>query len=202
MRAFGLREDRAIALPERRQAGPRRTRQRGAAKSGGHRDRGHHDQHAEHGEHAAPAEEVADQAGHRGAQQIAGHRARQRAADRDLAFFRADEIAGQAERDREYAAGADAGENAACEQQRERGRHRAENVGKPEQHQADDHQPRLAEHVGDGAEHGLDDGKGEGEGGGETGGGGDADAKNPRRHAAAPDRARGRTGLPKRSRAQ
>ena len=43
----------------------RRTRQRGAAKAGGHRDRGHHDEHAEHREHAAPAEEVADQAGQR-----------------------------------------------------------------------------------------------------------------------------------------
>ena len=42
---------------------------------------------------------------------------------------------------------------------------------------AHDHQPRLAEHVGDGAEHRLNDGKGEREGGGETGGGRDADRK-------------------------
>jgi hypothetical protein len=46
---------------------------------------------------AAPAEKVADQAGHRGTQQITGHGAGQRAAHRDLAFFRTDEIAGQAE---------------------------------------------------------------------------------------------------------
>ena len=39
--------------------------------------------------------------------------ARQRAADRDLPLLRADEIAGQAERDRKHAAGADAGEDAA-----------------------------------------------------------------------------------------
>src|SRR5207253_8702743 len=97
--------------------------------------------------------------------------------DRDLAFFGADKIAGQAERNREYAAGANAGENPACEQQRERRRHRAENVGKPEQHQADDHQPGFAEHVGHGAEHRLDDSKSEGEDSRETGGGGDADGK-------------------------
>ena len=133
--------------------------------------------HAEHGKHAAPAEEIADQAGHRGAQQIAGHGARQRAPDRDLPLFRPDQIAGQAERDRKNAAGADAGKDARREQQPERRRHRAENVGNAQQHQAHDHQPRLAEQVGRRAEHRLDDRKGEGERGGETGGGRDADAK-------------------------
>ena len=43
-----------------------------------------------------------------------------------------------------------------------------------EQHQADDHQPRLAEQIGGGAQHRLDDRKGEGEAGGEAGGGRDA----------------------------
>ena len=108
--------------------------------------------HAQHGEHAAPAEKVADQAGHRSAEQIAGHGARQRAPDRDLALLGPDEIAGQPQRDRKHAAGADAGEDAGRKQQRKRGRHRAENVGEAEQRQADDHQPRLAEHVGDGAQ--------------------------------------------------
>ena len=45
--------------------------------------------------------------------QVAGHRARQRAADRDLALFRSHQIAGQPERHRKHAAGADAGKNAA-----------------------------------------------------------------------------------------
>ncbi len=132
---------------------------------------------AEHGQNAAPAEKVADQAGDRSAQQISGHRAHQRAPDRDLALFGPDQIAGQTERDRKYAAGADAGEDARREQQPERIRHRAENVGKAQQHQAHDHQPRLAEQIGGRAQHRLDDRKGEGEHGGEAGGGRDADAE-------------------------
>ena len=126
-------------------------RQRRAAETDGHRDRGQHDNQRQHREHAAPAEKVSDQAGHRSAQQIAGHGAGQRAPDRDLPLVGPDEIAGQPQRDRKHAARADAGQNAGRKQQRKRRRHRAENVGKTEQHQADDHQPGLAEQVGDGA---------------------------------------------------
>ena len=111
------------------------------------------------------------------AQQIAGHRAGQRAADRDLALCWTDEIAGQAHRHRKHAAGADAGKNARREQQRERRRQRAEDVGDPEQHQAHDHQPRLAEQVGGRAQHRLHDREGEGEHRGETRRGRDADAE-------------------------
>ena len=132
---------------------------------------------AQHGEHAAPAEKVSDQAGHRSAEQVTGHGARQRAPDRDLPLLGPDEIAGQPQRDRKHATRADAGQNAGRKQQRKRRRDRAENVGEAQQRQADDHQAGLAEHVGDGAQHGLDDGKGEGEDGGEAGGGRDADRK-------------------------
>ena len=133
--------------------------------------------HAEYGKNAAPTQEIADQAGDGGSQQVSGHGAHQRASDRDLAFFRPDQIAGETERNRKYAAGADPGKDARREQQPERRRHRAEDVGNTQQHQAHDHQPRLAEQIGRRAEHRLDDRKGEGEHGGETGGQRNADAK-------------------------
>ena len=119
-------------------------------------------------ENPAPTQQVADQAGSGRAQEIAGHGARQRSPYRDLALFGTDQIAGEAECDRKHAAGADTGENARCEQQRERSRHRTQNVGETEQHQAADHQPRLAEQVGRGADHRLHDGKGEREAGRKT----------------------------------
>ena len=137
----------------------------------------------------------------RGAQQISGHGAHQRASDRDLALVGPDQIAGQTERDRKYAAGADAGEDSRGEQQPERRRHRAENVGNAQQHQAHDHQPRLAEQIGGRAEHRLNDRKGEGEDGGETGGGRDADAEivgHMRQHRI--ERARRQAGRKRRER--
>jgi hypothetical protein len=87
-------------------------------KSKGDRDRRHHCQRAEHREHAAPAQEIADQAGQGRAQQIAGHRARQGASDRDLALLGPDEVAGQPESDRKYAAGADSRQDAGGKQHR------------------------------------------------------------------------------------
>ncbi len=54
------------------------------------------------------------------------------------------------------------------EQHPERRRHRAEDVGKTQQHQAHNHQPRLAEQIGRSTEHRLYDRKGEGEDGGEN----------------------------------
>ncbi len=155
-------------MPERRQACSWRVRQRVTAKAGRHRNRGHDDQRAEHRQHATPTEKVTDNAGEGSAQQIAGHGARQRSPDRDLALLGTDEIAGEAERDRKHAAGADPGKNARREQQGERGRHRAQDVGETEQHQAADHQPRLAEQVGRGPDHRLHDRKGEREHGRET----------------------------------
>ena len=55
--------------------------------------------------HAAPAEQVADHAGARGAQEIAAHGGKQQLADRDLALRDRNAVAGECERDREYAAG-------------------------------------------------------------------------------------------------
>ena len=47
------------------------------------------------------------------------------------------------------------------EQHRKRSRERAENVGKSQQHQANHHQPRLAEQIGGRAQYRLYDGEGE-----------------------------------------
>ena len=151
--------------------------QRRAAKARGDSDRGDDHQNAKDGQNAAPPQEVADQAGDRRAQQVSRHGAHQRAPDRDLAFFGPDQITGEAECHRKHAAGADAGEDARCEQQPERIRHRAEDIGEAQQHQAYDHQPRLAEQIGGSAQHRLDDRKGEGEHGSETSGHRDADAE-------------------------
>ena len=78
--------------------------QRCAAKPDSDHDRSQHDDCAEHSQHAAPAKEIADQAGHRSTQEIAGHGAGQRAPDRDLTLFGTHEIAGQPQRDRKHAA--------------------------------------------------------------------------------------------------
>jgi hypothetical protein len=171
-------KDGAIAMPQRAEVHlDRGPLQRRAAKAGCHGDRRHDHQDAEHREHAAPAQEIADDARRRRAQEIAGHGAGQRAPDRNLPLFRSNQIAGQSQRDRKHAAGADAGENPRREQKRERRRQRAENVGKAEQHQAHNHQPRLAEQIRCRAQHRLHDGEGESEGGGKTRRGSDADAE-------------------------
>jgi hypothetical protein len=134
-----------------------------ATKARSDRDRGYNDQHAQGRKHAAPAQEIADQAGGRSAQQISSHCTRKRPPDRDLAPFGADEIAGQSQRDRKHAARADAGEDACRKQQRKRARQRAEDIGEPQQDKAGDHQPRLAEEIGGRSDQRLDGGKGEGE---------------------------------------
>ncbi|MGY4312708.1 hypothetical protein ACVWW1_002011 [Bradyrhizobium sp. JR3.5] len=189
----------AIAVTQRLQAGARRTVQRSAAKAGRNRERNDDHEAAEHREHTAPPEEIADQTGGRGAEQIAGHRACERSPDRKLPLVGTDEIAGQRQRHGKHAARADAGEDAGHEQHRKRGRECAKDVGDAEQAKADRHQPRLAEQIGGGADRRLDRGKGEGEHCGEARRGRDADAQNPPRHAAAPDRVRAPTGSPRRS---
>jgi len=108
-RALGLAKDGAVAVFERRHVGAGRTRQRRAAKADRHGNRRQDHQTAEHREHAAPAQEIPDQTGGGRAQEITGHGAGQRAADRDLTLFGRNQIAGQPERDRKHAAGTDAG---------------------------------------------------------------------------------------------
>ena len=147
------------------------------AKAGGDRNGRNDAKAAEDRQHTAPAQEIADQAREGRAQEIAAHRACQRPADTDLALLGADEIAGQSKRDRKHAAGADAGKDARNEQQRKRGRERAHEIGKAQDHQAEDHQPRLAEEVGGRPDQRLDHGEGKGEHGGEARGGRDADAE-------------------------
>ena len=156
---------------------------------------------AEHREHAAPAEEVADQAGQRCAQQIAGHGAGQRAPDRDLT------LVGPT---RSLVSPSAIG-NTPPEPMPARMRvaNSSENevdsaprmLASAEQHQAHDHQPRLAEQIGGGAQHRLDDGEGEGEHGGEARGGGNADAEivgDMRQHRI--ERARRQAGRKRRKR--
>jgi len=148
-----------------------------APKAGSDRDRRCNYQETKDRQHAAPAEKVADHARKRCAQQIAGHRARQRTPDRDLTLFGSDEVAGEAERNRKHTTRTDAGQNSRREQQRERPRYGAEHVGEPKDDQTRDHQADFAEHIGGRPQHRLNHGKGECKHRGETRGGGNADAE-------------------------
>ncbi len=170
-------EDGPVAAAQRGETAARRARQVGAAETRGNRNRGCDHQRAEQRQHAAPAQEIADQPGQRGAEQITGHRACERASNRDLALVGSDEVADQRQRDWKDAARADAGQDAGDEQDVVRVRQRAENVGNAEQHQTNDHQPRLAENVGGRTHCRLHHREGEGEHGRETGRACDTDAE-------------------------
>ena len=69
------------------------------------RDRHDQSEQAEHDEDAAPAEQIADHARDRGAEQVAGERDRQDAADDDLTLVHRHEVADQRHGGREYPAG-------------------------------------------------------------------------------------------------
>jgi hypothetical protein len=93
-----------------------------AAKTDGDGDRRYQRQRAEYGEHPTPAEKIADQPSQRCSEQGSGHGPGQGTPDRNLPFFRRDQIAGEPESDRKYPAGADPCKNARSEQQRKRRR--------------------------------------------------------------------------------
>ena len=115
--------------------------------------------------HPAPADQIADDAGARGAQEIAAHGCKQQLADRDLALRHRNAVAGERERDREYAAGGHAGEHAQTHQRLEICRQPAGERGDAADEHAHRDQPRLAEHVGERAEHRLHQRIGQGEAG-------------------------------------
>ena len=78
-------------------------------------------EHPDHRQHEPPADEIAEDSGHWGAEQVAEHAGGQQPADRDLALMHRHEIAGERERDREDAAGRDTGRDPGREQERKFG---------------------------------------------------------------------------------
>ena len=98
---------------------------------------------------------IADDAGARRAQQIAGHGREQQLADRDLALRHRHAVADDRQRDREHAAGGmPASTRKAISISKFVAKPQA-SVAMPSDEHADRDQPRLAEHVGERAEHRL-----------------------------------------------
>ena len=149
----------------------------------------------EHEEHRAPAGEIADDAGERRAEQIAGDHGGEPAPDRDLALLHRDEIADHRDADREDAAARDAGDDARDQQRRVVGRERAEQRRAEQHREAHQHHADLADHVGDRPEHRLHQREGQRKRGGEQRHGFriDAEFQRDRRHDRV-DRARDQRG--------
>ena len=178
LRAFGIAEDRAIALPERRQARPRRPRQRRAAEI----RRPPRSRPASPPRRARPARRASRGNRRSGPtpRRPADCRSWRRPAFGPIATWRLSGPTRSLVRPsatgntppepmpaRMRVANSSGNEVASAPRM----------LARPSSTRQIDHQPRLAEHIGGGAEHRLNDGEGEGERRRETGGGRDADAE-------------------------
>src|SRR6266704_1381106 len=100
---------------------------------------------ADHDEYAAPSDQVGNGAGKRSAEEISGDHYGQIPAERDLSFRHWNEIADDGERDREYSAGGNAGEDPRSKQNREARRRGADRGRRDQDDKARRHDPGLAE---------------------------------------------------------
>jgi hypothetical protein len=121
-------------------------------------DRDQEAERADAEEHTAPSEQIADDAGYRRADQIAGETDRKQAADHDLTFMHRHKIADDRHADRKDAARENAGDHAHDNKQRKVAGERADERCHHDDRETHIHQSGLAEEISDGAERRLHDG--------------------------------------------